>query len=198
MAPLAGRWPRSRPFNDTTSLSAYLGGTLNSEVDGLTANADHVFGVFVNQGFEDSKRCMFHLLQGGLGLPDRDAYLDPSPKAAALRDKYQAHIAAILKLAGIAASEARAARVLALGIADRASPRAGCRRRRRLQAEQPVETRRLRRQGARHGLARVFHAAGIAGEPAFIVWQPSAVTGVSALVGERDRRWRGRTISIFI
>jgi len=27
---------------------------VNSEVDGLTANADHVIGVWVNQGFEDA------------------------------------------------------------------------------------------------------------------------------------------------
>jgi putative endopeptidase len=80
MTVLAGELAAISAIHNTASLSAYLGATLNSEVDGLTANADHIFGVFVNQGFEDSKRSMFHLLQGGLGLPGRDAYLDPSPK----------------------------------------------------------------------------------------------------------------------
>ena len=37
-------------------------------------------------------------------MPDREAYLDASPKKAELRSKYQAHIAAILKLAGVADS----------------------------------------------------------------------------------------------
>ena len=113
MTVLAGELTAISAIHNTASLSAYLGATLNSEVDGLTANADHVFGVFVNQGFEDSKRCMFHL-QGGLGLPGRDAYLDPSPRAAALREKYREHIAAIMKLADIPASDAKAERVLAL------------------------------------------------------------------------------------
>ena len=30
-----------------TALSAYLGATLNGEVDGLTANSDHVFGLWI-------------------------------------------------------------------------------------------------------------------------------------------------------
>ena len=101
LAPLADEMAAISAIADKASLSAYLGTTLNSEVDGLTANADHIFGVWVNQGFDDPRTIMFfHLLQGGLGMPDRDDYLDPSPKMAELRSQYQAHIAAILKLAG--------------------------------------------------------------------------------------------------
>src|SRR5262249_34485085 len=99
-----------------TSLSAYLGATLNIEVDGLTANADHVLGLWVNQGFEDAKHNFPHLLQGGLGMPDRESYLDPSPKVAELRAQYQTHIAAMLKLANITDAESRATRILALEI----------------------------------------------------------------------------------
>ena len=116
MAPLADEMAAISAITDKASLSAYLGSTLNSEVDGLTANADHIFGVWVNQGFDDRDHKVFHLLQGGLGMPDRDDYLDPSPKMAALRAQYQAHIAAILKLAGVADAEAKAARILSLEI----------------------------------------------------------------------------------
>src|SRR5205814_2061390 len=82
----------------------------------LTANSDHIFGLWVCQGFHDSKHNLPHLWQGGLGMPERDSYLDPSPKMAELRTQYQAHIAAILKLAGVQESETRAARILALEI----------------------------------------------------------------------------------
>ena len=85
LKPLADEMATISAISNKTSLSAYLGTTLNSEVDGLTNNADHIFGVWVNQGFDDSKHYVFHLLQGGLGMPDRDSYLDPSPKMAALR-----------------------------------------------------------------------------------------------------------------
>ena len=105
LTPLADEMARIAAITNKASLSAYLGATLNTEVDGLTANADHIFGVWVNQSFTDSDHYVFHLLQGGLGMPDRDDYLDPSPKMAELRAQYKAHIAAILKLAGVADAE---------------------------------------------------------------------------------------------
>jgi predicted metalloendopeptidase len=85
LTPLADEMATISTISNKTSLSAYLGTTLNSEVDGLTSNADHIFGVWINQGFEDSEHCVFHILQGGLGMPDRDNYIDPSPKVAGLR-----------------------------------------------------------------------------------------------------------------
>src|SRR5262249_8580904 len=116
--PLTDEMTMISAISDRASLSAYLGATLNTEVDGLTANADHIFGLWVNQGFEDSERYLPHLLQGGLGMPDRDSYVDASSKAADLRARYRAHIGAIFKLAGPLAGNAdpdsRAARVLTL------------------------------------------------------------------------------------
>ena len=109
LTPLANEMAVISAITNKASLSAYLGTTLNTEVDGLTANSDHIFGVWVNQSFTDSDHYVFHLLQGGLGMPDRDTYLDPSPKMAELRAQYEAQIAAILKLAGLADSESRAA-----------------------------------------------------------------------------------------
>src|SRR5262249_53125211 len=47
LAPLEGELAKISAIKDTPSLSAYLGATLNVEVDGLTANADHVFGLWV-------------------------------------------------------------------------------------------------------------------------------------------------------
>jgi putative endopeptidase len=116
LAPLADEMARIAAINDKTSLSAYLGTTLNSEVEGLTANADHIFGIWINQGFEDSDHNLPHIWQGGLGMRDRDHYLDSSPKAAELRNQYQAHIKAVLKLAGVADPENKAQRVLSLEI----------------------------------------------------------------------------------
>ncbi len=82
LTPLADEMARISAIENKASLSTYLGATLNTEVDGLTSNADHVFGVWVNQGFADSEHYVFHLMQGGLGMPDRDDYIDPSPKMA--------------------------------------------------------------------------------------------------------------------
>jgi putative endopeptidase len=60
LAPLADEMARISAITNKPSLSAYLGTTLNTEVDGLTANADHIFGAWVNQSFEDSEHDVFH------------------------------------------------------------------------------------------------------------------------------------------
>ena len=91
LTPLARELAAISGINNKTSLSAHLGTTLNVEVDGLIANSDHIFGLWVNQGFEDAEHNVPHLWQGGLGLPDRDNYLDPSTKMAELRTNRQLH-----------------------------------------------------------------------------------------------------------
>ena len=48
-------------------------------------------------------------------MPDRDYYLDPSPRMAEIRARYREHVAAVLKLAGDAAdAEAKAGRIVEL------------------------------------------------------------------------------------
>jgi len=186
LTPLADEMAAISAISNKTSLSAYLGTTLNSEADGLTSNADHVFGVWVNQGFEDSEHYVFHLLQGGLCMPDRDDYIDPSPKTATVRTQYQAHIAAILKRAGVADSESRAARILALEIriAQAHAPDAD--------AADVFKQNNLWKRGDFSVKApgmnwdAYFKSAGVADQPEFIVWQPSALTGTSALVGSES------------
>jgi putative endopeptidase len=192
LTPLADEMARISAISNKLSLSSYLGTTLNTEVDGLTANADHIFGVWVNQSFTDSNHYVFHLLQGGLGMPDRDDYLDPSPKMAALRAQYQAHIAAILKLAGITDLEAQAARILSLEIriaqdhapdADAADV---------FKQNNPWKRADFGVKAPGMDWGAYFAAAGVARQPEFIVWQPSAVIGTSALVGsEGIDLWKG-------
>jgi len=66
LTPLAEELALISAITNKASLAAYLGSTLNSEVDGLTANADHIFGLWINQGFEDTDHNVVHLWQGGL------------------------------------------------------------------------------------------------------------------------------------
>ena len=186
LTPLADEMAVISTITNKTSLSAYLGTTLNSEVDGLTDNADHIFGVWVNQGFADSDHYVFHLLQGGLGMPDRDAYIDPSPKMAELRAQYKVHIAAILKLAGVADPEIKAERILGLEIriarvhapdSDGADV---------FKQNNPWKRSDFNAKAPGMDWDAYFKSAGVAGQSEFIVWQPSAVTGTSALVDSED------------
>lgn len=186
LTPLADELAAISAISNRASLSAYLGTTLNIEVDGLTSNADHIFGVWVNQGFEDSEHCVFHLLQGGLGMPDRDDYIDSSPKMAGLRTQYQAHIAAILKLGGVADSEIKAARILALEIqmAQAHAPDADAAD--VFKQNNPWKRAEFSVKAPGLDWRAYFESAGVSGQSEFIVWQPSAVTGTSALVGRES------------
>ncbi len=191
LTPLADEMSRISAITNKTSLSAYLGATLNSEVDGLTANADHVFGVWINQGFADSQHNLPHLWQGGLGMPDRESYLDPSPKMVELRTQYQAHIAAILKLASITDPENRAARILSLEvqIAQAHAPDADAAD--TFKQNNPWKRADFVIKAPGMDWSAYFTSAGLAGQSDFIVWQPSAVAGASALVeSESTDLWK--------
>ena len=189
--PLADAMAAISAIKDKVSLSAYLGTTLNSEVDGLVGNSDHVFALWINQGFEDAEHNVVHFWQGGLGMPDRDNYLDPSPKAAELRAQYQAHVANLLKLASVTDADSRAAAVLALEvrIAQAFAPDADA-----------ADTFKQNNPWKRSDFAvkapgmdwdAYFKSAGLESQSDFIVWQPSAATGISALVAsENPEVWK--------
>ena len=190
-SPMADEMAKIAAITDKASLSAYLGTTLNSEVEGLTANADHVFGIWINQGFEDPDHNLPHIWQGGLGLPERDDYLDPSPKMAELRNEYQAHIKAVLKLAGVADPENKATRILSLEIriAQAFAPDSDA----AAVFKQNNPWKRADFDAKAPGLDwhAYFESAGLAEQRDFIVWQPSAVIGISALVsGQSINVWK--------
>jgi putative endopeptidase len=186
LTPLSDEMAAIGAITDKASLSAYLGTTLNTEVDGLTGNADHVFGVFVNQGFAESKHYVFHLLQGGLGMPDRDSYIDASAKTAELRGKYQAHIAAILKLAGVADAESKAAGILSLEIRMAKSHAPDADAADVFKQNNPWKRADFGAKAPGMDWSAYFKAAGVDRQPEFLVWQPSTVTGTSALVGSES------------
>jgi putative endopeptidase len=56
---------------------------------------------------------IFTMIQGGLGLPDRDIYLSDNPAFAKIREGYVAHLAKLLTLAGEPDAQARAVKVMA-------------------------------------------------------------------------------------
>jgi len=186
LAPVADEMAAISALADQSALSAYLGGTLNTETDGLTANADHVFGLLVNQSFEDSKKNYPHLWQGGLGMPERDNYLDPWPKMAELRAQYQKHIAAILKLAGVNDPDASAARIMALETAMARAQAPDADAADVFKQNNPWKRADFPVKAPGMDWNAYFSGAGIGDQADFIVWQPTAVTGTSTLVASES------------
>ncbi len=64
------------------------------------AGVPALFDVQAEQDFKDTTRVIAMIDQGGLGLPDRDYYVNDDTKSIELRDSYQKHVAAMLRLAG--------------------------------------------------------------------------------------------------
>ncbi|HEX9128085.1 MAG TPA: M13 family metallopeptidase, partial [Gemmatimonadaceae bacterium] len=76
----------------------------NDALDVAFAQNPIQIGSFFNFGvYQDEKKSdlmSVHLSQGGLGLPDRDFYVNPDTGVAHIRDEYVAHIARTLKMLG--------------------------------------------------------------------------------------------------
>src|SRR5689334_22065210 len=188
LGPLAPDLAAIEAITDRRALAAYLGASLAGEANGLTANADHLFGLQVSQGFHDGSANRAHLVQGGLGLPDRETYLDPSPEAAGARERYRDHVAAVLRLTGAAAADAdaRAARVLPLEVAIAASHAPDADAADVAKQDNPWRPADFAARAPGLDWDAWFAAAGLAGQPQVIVWQPSAVTGAAALAASQD------------
>jgi putative endopeptidase len=121
--------------------------------------------------------------QGGLGLPDRDYYLDEkNPKFAEARTKYVAHIAAMLTLAGIPDASAKAQ-----GIYDLEKKFAGVHwsqveQRQVEKLYNPVARDKIDASYPGIDWAALLNAQGLGAQNEIIVAQPSAVTGIARLV----------------
>ncbi len=70
------------------------------------------FGLYVGQDDKTPDRYVTQMFQGGIGMPDRDYYLDQSDRMKGVRAKYLAHLTNVLNLAGEANAAARAKAIL--------------------------------------------------------------------------------------
>jgi putative endopeptidase len=185
LAPLRPELDRINAIADRRALARVLGATLRADVDVLNATnlyTDNLFGLWVAQDLDEPTRYVPFILQGGLDMPDRVYYLDPSPRMTELRATYRAHIASVLSLAHVPDAQARAARIFDLEhemaqVHGTREDAADVKKGNNHWTRKQFDT-------AAPGLdwSEFFTAAGLARQEDFVVWQPSALTGLSALV----------------
>src|SRR5262249_17391396 len=157
-------------------LAFALGKTLRADVDALNNTNFHtanLFGMWVAPDFGDSDHYAPYLLQGGLQLPDREYYLGQGERMKGLRAEYQKHVAAMLKLAGLSGTEARAVKVVELehAIAEK-----------HLSLAENEDIHKANNHWKRTEFAakapgleweEYFRGAGLDKQANFIVWQPT-------------------------
>jgi putative endopeptidase len=104
-------------ISDKRQLSAAIGGTLRADTDPVNATnfrTENLFGIFVTQGLTTPGEQLPYIMQGGIGLPEREYYLSADPKMAELRTKYRAYVGRILQLAGYPDAQGAANRIMDL------------------------------------------------------------------------------------
>jgi putative endopeptidase len=175
-------------IHDQRELARALGHSLRSDTDALNNTNFHtpnIFGLWVAPGFQDSDHYAPYLMQGGLQLPDRAYYLDSSDRMKSTRDAYSKHVVNMFRLAGFSDPEARASRVIALehAIAEAhisLADNEDIHKANNLwnSADFPTKAPGL-------DWSEFFRAAGLASQKTLYVWQPTAITGESALVASQ-------------
>lgn len=194
LAPLAASLQHIDSISDKATLSRFLGSALRADVDPLNLgiyDSAHLLGLAVEPGLHGEPNNLAFLLQGGLGLGDRDRYVSATPDSQALRIRYERYIARMLELAGFDHPSERAAGVMALetAIAQTHATREAS------ADEQNTDHLWMRadfvRQAPGLDWDAFFAAARLSKQKIFVVWQPDAVTGAAALVASQPlSTWR--------
>jgi putative endopeptidase len=172
-------------IHDKRELARALGETLRADVDALNNTNFHtanLFGLWVAPGFNDSDHYAAYLMQGGLQLPDRQYYLADNDRMRDIRAKYLAHVSAMLKLAGFTDTDARATRIVELEHAIAEKHISLAENEDIQKANNPWKQSDFEVKAPGLDWAEYFRGAGLSNQASFIVWQPTAFVGESALV----------------
>ena len=158
---------------------------MRADVDPLNwgvYRSSHILGLSVEPSIHGEKTYVAFLVQGGLGLPDREYYLSTEPRTQALRTSYQAYIARMLALADFDRADQRAAGVMALETALAAGQGTREASANDHNADQVWTRADFARQAPGMDWSVFFEAAGLGKQHEFVAWQPTAMHWVAALV----------------
>jgi putative endopeptidase len=109
LKPLDPEFQRIREITDRPALAVEIA---RLQREGVGA----VFGFGSEQDFKDSTQVIAAAVQGGIGLPDREYYLQDDDRSKQLRDAYVQHITNMFKLMGDDPGTAGANAAVVLGI----------------------------------------------------------------------------------
>ncbi len=172
-------------ISDKKALAYALGKSLRADVDALNNTIFHtanLFGMWVAPGFNDSDHYIPYLMQGGIVLPDREYYLGDNQHMRDIRSKYQAHVAAMLKLVGFNDTDARAARIVELETAIAKTHLSLADNEDVHKADNLWKPADFSAKAPGLDWAEYFRGAGLSQQEIFDVWQPTAFAGEAGLV----------------
>jgi putative endopeptidase len=150
------------------------------------------FGIGVNDDSRDPERYALGLRQSGIGLPDRDYYLEE--RFAPQKARYQQYVAQMLGLAGWEQPEDSAAKVVALETEIARAHWSRAESRNRDKTYNPMTQAELEAQAPGFPWATYFRAAGVDHAQKAIVAQNTAVPKLAQIFASADadtlRAWQ--------
>ncbi|TAJ80363.1 MAG: M13 family peptidase [Sphingobium sp.] len=141
------------------------------------------FRFYVGQDDKDPETYILSMSQGGLGLPDRDFYLDEKPEMAKIRAAYVAHLENMLTLAGESDAKARAAALMAFETEIAKVHWTQIDSRDADKTYNKLTLAALQKAAPGFDFAAYFKANGLT-PTELLVAQPSAITGEAALIAK--------------
>ena len=185
IAPLKPHLDAIASIKDKGQLARALGETLRADVDALNNTNFHtsnLFGVWIAPDFNDPAHHTPYMMQGGLALPNRQYYLADTPHMREVREKYQAYVSAMMKLAGFSDPDMRAQRIIDLEHSIAETHLTLAQNEDVHKANNPWTAADFAKNAPGLDWTEYFRAAGLEKQQHFIVWQPTAFKGESALV----------------
>ena len=185
LAPVKPDLQRVDQIHNKTGLAAFLGSGLRIDVDALNwlqFQSPWLFGLSVEASLDGSKTPSAFLMQGGLGLADRDQYLDASPEKQAQRSQYQAHIAHVLQMAGYEHSPEKAKAIMALEMSIAKAQASAEESAKEENVENHWSVADFSAKAPGLDWPVFFEAAGLANRSDLVAYQPTAITAEAALV----------------
>lgn len=181
-------------LHDKAALARWLGAHLRADVDPLNVgiyDSPNLFGLAVEAGIHGEARYIAYLTQGGLGLGDRDAYLDDAAAKREARARYRDYIASLLDRAEFDRARWRADAVLALETAIARVHANAADSGNDANADHHWRRVEFAKRAPGMDWPAFFAAAGLSKEDDIVAWQPGAITGTAALVASQPLAvWR--------
>ncbi|MGL4576100.1 MAG: M13-type metalloendopeptidase [Burkholderiaceae bacterium] len=185
LTPIQPLLKRIAVLRDKSDLARWLGSEMPADGDPMGfggAQSAHLLGLAVDKGISGERFNAAFLVQGGLGLPDREHYLSDAAPMQALRGKYRDYLAQLWVLTGRRPEPQRIDAVIALETAIARSHATQEDSGKEENARNLWTRADFARQAPGMGWGAFFAAAGLARQDSLIVWQPSALKGAAALL----------------
>src|SRR5262249_19579230 len=151
----------------------------------------NLFGIFVTQGLATPGEQVPYLMQGGIGLPERDYYLSADAKMADIRSKYRTYIQTILQDAGYPDPQGAAGRIMDLETKIAKAHEAREMREATGKGAQAGTRAQLEQKAPGIDWAALLNAAQLGGAQKFDAYHFDSIPKLAALVGSEPlQNWK--------